>query len=80
MPAGLSRQEFVLSLCVAFSSAVAGSCVMHRILRPDMKEPDVLEHVRSQRAAIRAVQEEVSKGLQRETAARAEGLSSGTST
>lgn len=58
MPAGLSRKEFVISILVAFGAAALGSCVMHRILKPDMHEPNVIDYVKGRRAAIQAVQEE----------------------
>lgn len=58
MPAGLTRKEFAISLLVAFGAAALGSCVMHRVLKPDMQEPNVVDYVKGRRAAIQAVQQE----------------------
>lgn len=56
MAAALSLREYLWSFGLGFISFAAGSVLMHSILKPDMSEPDLHDHLTAQRDAIREVE------------------------
>lgn len=56
MASGLVLKDYLWSLGLGFFSFAMGSLVMHKVLCPDMSEPDLQDRFTAQRDAIREVE------------------------
>lgn len=57
MAGGLALKDYLLTLGLGFLSFAAGSVVVHKILSPDMSEPDLHGRLTAQRDAIKEVEQ-----------------------
>lgn len=57
MATGLALRDYLWSLGLGFLSFTAGSLVMHKVLSPDLSEPDLHSRLTAQRDAIKEVEQ-----------------------
>lgn len=61
MPMGLPLKKYLFVVTTSFLCMSMGSCCVHLLLRPEMKEYDVSQHLENRNKAIEEVQKEILK-------------------
>lgn len=57
MASGLALKDYLWTLGLGFLSFAAGSVFVHRLLRPDLSEPDLYDRLTAQRDAVQEVEQ-----------------------
>ncbi|VWU50290.1 conserved protein, unknown function [Hepatocystis sp. ex Piliocolobus tephrosceles] len=59
MPLGVPLGKYLFIVSTSFLCMAMGSCCVHLIMKPEMREYDITEHVKERNESIEAVQKEI---------------------
>ncbi|GAW78935.1 hypothetical protein, conserved [Plasmodium gonderi] len=61
MPLGVPLRKYLFIVSTSFLCMAMGSCCVHLIMKPEMKEYDISKHLENRNSAIQEVQQEIIK-------------------
>ncbi|CAD2098489.1 conserved protein, unknown function [Plasmodium vinckei vinckei] len=61
MPLGVPMRKYLFIVSTSFICMAMGSCCVHLIMKPEMKEYDLSKHLNDRNKAIEQVQNEILK-------------------
>ncbi|SBS80401.1 conserved protein, unknown function [Plasmodium ovale curtisi] len=61
MPLGVPMRKYLFIVSTSFLCMAMGSCCVHLIMKPEMREFDISKHLESRNKAIEQVQKEILK-------------------
>ncbi|SOV75077.1 conserved protein, unknown function [Plasmodium sp. gorilla clade G3] len=61
MPLGVSLREYLFIVSTSFLCMAMGSCCVHLIMKPEMRNVDISKHLEHRNEAIKEVQKDIIK-------------------
>ncbi|CRG98065.1 conserved protein, unknown function [Plasmodium gallinaceum] len=61
MPLGVPLKKYLFIVSTSFLCMAMGSCCVHLIMKPEMKEYDISKHLENRNNAIQEVQKDIIK-------------------
>ncbi|KJP89356.1 hypothetical protein AK88_01022 [Plasmodium fragile] len=59
MPLGVPLRKYLFIVSTSFLCMAMGSCCVHLVMKPEMKEHDISKHLQNRNSAIQEVQREI---------------------